>query len=135
MQLPSTNRTATAALQSAHREHSAHAVTKYQGNSHCLSSISPQNAFQVCTDQVQEGQPLPLFNQPTERIPRMQGQGTRGSVRMAITALPSAHRTHSKHVVTRYKEDHSELPLPNSGHTVDAFLSVVVTQPPSTAVL
>ena len=35
----------------------------------------------------------------------------------------------------KIKHFHSELPLPNRGHTVDAFLSVVVTQPPSTAVL
>ena len=35
---------------------------------HCCSSISTQNAFRVCSDQVPRGWALPLFHQPTERI-------------------------------------------------------------------
>ena len=61
-------RTGTAALPSVHTTQFAGAVTRYKEEGYCCSSISPQNAFRVCSDKVPRGEALLLFYQPTERI-------------------------------------------------------------------
>ena len=85
------------------------------GDSTCHSSISLINAFCACSDQIFRGD---QWGRCTDQ----------GPVRTPTAALPSAHRTHSAHAVTKYQGDQWGRPLQLLRQPTETHSARVVTK-------